>query len=190
MSSGPETPDAEGRPDEDWPVSNGVYHGESPKRGPVRSVTVAVIAVVAAAIGAGVALTIINWPTASPAAAAAPSASASPVPGTGNGGIGNGIAPGGGGTGGTRYVLLVGKVTAVSGSSITIGGNGPSVTASVTGSAKVTGRVSGISGVKVGDEVSAQLTETGTGGKMTVMSIQDPAGTLPTGLPTSISSGT
>jgi hypothetical protein len=63
------------------------------------------------------------------------------------------------------------------------------VTAVVTSSTKVTGRDSRISGVKVGDEVSAQLAETGTGGKMTVMSIQDPAGTLPTSLPTSISSG-
>jgi hypothetical protein len=84
-------------------------------------------------------------------------------------------------------MLLAGKVTAVTRTSITIGGNGPSVTAAVTSSTKITGRVSSISGIKVGDEVSAQLT--GTGGKLTVMSIQDPAGTLPTSLPTSISSG-
>lgn len=162
--------------------------GPEMRRSPVRSVTAAVIAVVAAAIGAGLALTIINWPSASPTAAAAPSASASPAPGTGNGSIGNGIALGGG-AGGTRYILLAGKVTAVSSTSITLGGSGPSVTAAVTSSTKVTGRVSSISGVKVSDEVSAQLTETGTGAKMTVMSIQDPAGTLPTSLPTSISSG-
>jgi hypothetical protein len=64
-------------------------------------------------------------------------------------------------------------VLAISGTSITIGGNGPSVTAAITGSTRVTGTVRGISGVKAGAEVSAQIT--GTSGHLTATAIQDPA---------------
>jgi hypothetical protein len=181
MTSGPDTPAGGDWPHGNWPVHQGPGPGV-PRRSPVRSVTAAVIAVLAAALGAGVALAIVNWPSASPTAAS--SASASPAPG---GGAGTGNAPGGGGSGGTRQMLLVGKVTAVSSTSITIGGNGQSVTAAVTGSARFTGRVSSISGVRVGDEVTAQLTA--TGGTIMVSSIQDPAGNLPASLPTSIPAG-
>jgi len=71
-------------------------------------------------------------------------------------------------------MILTGRVLAVSGTSITIGGEGPSVTAAVTRATKVTGTVRGIGGVKVGDEVSAQIT--GTASHLTAIAIQDPAG--------------
>jgi hypothetical protein len=66
-----------------------------------------------------------------------------------------------------------GKVTAVSATSITLGARGQHVTAAVTRATKVTGKVGGITGVKVGDLVSAQIT--GTDGKLTATAIQDPA---------------
>ena len=43
----------------------------------------------------------------------------------------------------------------------------------MTKATKVTGKVTSIGGVKVGDVVSASIT--GTNGKLTVTSIQDPA---------------
>jgi len=61
----------------------------------------------------------------------------------------------------------------VSATSITLGSPGRYVTAAVTPATKVTGNVSAISGVKVGDLVTAQLT--GTDGKLTATAIQDPA---------------
>jgi hypothetical protein len=59
---------------------------------------------------------------------------------------------------------------------------GHTVTAAVTGSTRVTGKVSGISGVKVGDQVSAQIVQ--NGGAASATAIQDPArppagGTVP-----------
>ena len=75
------------------------------------------------------------------------------------------------GHGGQPQLLLTGEVLAVSGTSITIGGNGPSVTAAVTRATKVTGTVRGIGGIKVGDEVSARIT--GSGHKLAVCAIQD-----------------
>jgi len=66
-----------------------------------------------------------------------------------------------------------GKVAAVSATSITLAAGGQRVTAAVTEATKVTGKVSSISGVKVGDMVTAQIT--GTGGRLTAVAIQDPA---------------
>jgi hypothetical protein len=54
------------------------------------------------------------------------------------------------------------------------------VTAAVTRATKVTGAVHGISGVKVGDEVSAQIT--GTASSLTATAIHDPAGNSSTSL--------
>jgi len=70
-------------------------------------------------------------------------------------------------------MLLTGRVLAVSGTSVTIGGAGPSVTAAVTSTTKVTGHVHGLSGIKVGDEVAAQIT--GTPSHLTITTLQDPA---------------
>ena len=61
----------------------------------------------------------------------------------------------------------------MTGTSITIGGPGHTVTAAVTGSTRITGKVSGISGIKVGDQVSAQIVQ--NGGAARASAIQDPA---------------
>ena len=71
------------------------------------------------------------------------------------------------------HAFLIGKVVKVSSTSITIGGPGRSITARVTSSTRITGKVSAISGIKVGDQVSAQITE--GNGSPTVAAIQYPA---------------
>jgi hypothetical protein len=94
---------------------------------------------------------------------------------------GGGAVPGGGAgaaPGGAGSLFLIGTVTAVSRTSITIGGPGHTVTAAVTGATRVTGKVSGITGIKVGDRVSAQVTHGSTGNVAVV--IADPA-RLPAG---------
>lgn len=164
-----------GRPDLPWPPP-----GQPGQPGPRddgrarHAILVAVIAVVAAAVGFLVVIAVRDV-SATPAAAngAAPSASATP----GNSG-GNQLPPGSTpgalpGSGQAEQVEIAGKVAAVSATSITLDGAGQQITATVTGATKVTGRVTSIAGVKPGDLVSAQLT--GTGGKLTATAIQDPA---------------
>src|ERR1019366_8762946 len=99
-------------------------------------------------------------------------------PGGGSQPGGNGALPGAG-PGGTAMIFMIGKVTAVSGTSITIGGPAHSITAAVTDSTRVTGKVSGIRGIKVGDQVSAQITQ--SGGRSSAIAIQDPAQPPPGG---------
>lgn len=82
-----------------------------------------------------------------------------------------GVPPGGGGPGASMFVI--GTVTAVSGTSITIGGQGHTITATVTHATRVTGKVAGLGGIKAGDRVSAQLTQ--EGGRVTAATIADPA---------------
>jgi hypothetical protein len=138
-----------------------------------------VVGVVAAAVGVAVGLAFVHWPGAAVAATpgASASASASPSGGSaGSGGSGGGLPalpPLSGNGNGEVQVSLIGKVVAVSGTSITLGGNGPSVKAAFTGSTKFGGKVTSPAGIKVGDEVSA--TVTGSSSKLTVASIQDPA---------------
>jgi hypothetical protein len=129
------------------------------------------VAVVAAAMGVTAGLLLVRGtPTADGAnqAATAPSASAP----AGGAGLPARPALSGEGNGQLR-LLLTGRVLAISGTSITIGGNGPSVTATITRSTKITGAVRGIGGVKAGAEVSAQIT--GISGHLTATAIQDPA---------------
>jgi hypothetical protein len=66
----------------------------------------------------------------------------------------------------------------VSATSITLDGGGQAITAAVTRATAITGKVTGISGIKVGDFVSALII--GANGKLTADSIQDPA-RLPSG---------
>lgn len=108
---------------------------------------------------------------ASTAGRVTPSASA---PALGGGGSGPQALPGLPGNGdGQLRILLTGRVLAVSGTSVTIGGAGPSVTAAVTSATKLTGRAHGIGGIKVGDEVAAQIS--GTPSHLVITSLQDPA---------------
>ena len=77
-----------------------------------------------------------------------------------------------GGSGVVTQMFLTGQVTAVSPTSITLAGNGPSITAAVTSQTKITGRVNSIAGIHVGDQVSAQILQ--SGGKTTATAIQYP----------------
>jgi len=100
----------------------------------------------------------------------------SAVPGGGvpGGGVpGGGPAAGGPGGGPAASMFVIGAVTAVNRTSITIGGPGHTVTAAVTGATRVTGKVAGVGGIKVGDQVSAQLTQ--AAGRVTAVTIADPA---------------
>ena len=146
-------------------------------RGPLASLIV--VAVLAAGAGAGLTIALTGQ-SGTPAAATStpgPGRTSGQVPGGASGGVPGG-APGGGQAG---QMLVIGTVTAVSPTSITIGGAGPSVIAAVTGSTRVTGRVHSISGIKVGDQVSAQLTQ--SGGRVTAVAIQYPAQQPGGGLP-------
>jgi hypothetical protein len=194
-----ESPDDEWPGDEspadDWPPDPPDPPPETGKRwghGGVPGFSVraaAAVAVLAAAAGVAVGLLLVRGtPAASPAGPATPGASAPGATAPGGTTPGGTTAPGGGGTNlpalpgpggngnGQMRIILTGRVLAVSATSITIGGNGPSVTAAVTGATKITGKARGIAGVKAGDQVAAQVG--GTPGHLTAIAIRDPAGTL------------
>jgi hypothetical protein len=180
--------------DEDEPgLAGGAWPGAwnppgpgRPARGSAgrRGLLFALTAVVAAAAGFGVVAVVVKDVTGSPAAASSTPSAAAPgrsspagVP-SGEPTAGTGLSPQAGGlpslpAGATLRLVVVGRVTAVSPTSITIGAGGNAVTAAVTRATTVTGKSDRIGGVKVGDLVSATIT--GGGGKLTAGSIQDPA---------------
>jgi hypothetical protein len=177
---------APGYPPGDPGYPPGGWHrggGNGARRGWLLALT----AVVAAAAGFGVVAVAFRDATGSPAVSATPSSSAPSTGGSGaapSGGAGNGtqLAPQGGvqspPPGATERLEIGGPVTAVSATSITLDGGGQAITAAVTRATTITGKVTGIGGIKVGDFVSASIT--GTSGKLTADSIQDPA-SLPSG---------
>ena len=134
------------------------------------------VAVVAAAAGVTAGFFLIRGaPVTSATAGARPSASA---PASSGSGADLPVQPGlpgnaGGNGNGQVQMLLTGRVLAVSATSVTIGGTGPSVTAAVTSATKITGSAHAIGGVKVGDEVAAQIT--GTPSHLVTITLQDPA---------------
>jgi hypothetical protein len=155
-----------------------------------RALPFAVTALVAGATAFGVVTVAVHGAAAIPTAANSTPSSGPPSGGTpsagppaGGSGGGTQLAPNAGGavpsvpSGATLRVEIGGPVTAVSATSITLGGGGREVTAAVTTATKVTGKVTSIGGVKVGDVVSATIT--GTNGKLTATSIQDPASLPP-----------
>ena len=154
-TAGSETP-GEAWPPGAWPpgAGRGRGHGGAPGFSVRAAAAVAMLAA-AAGVAAGFFL-VRGTPAASVADRATPSASAPSA-----------SAPS------ALEVILTGRVLAVSATSITIGGAGPSVTAAVTGATKITGTARGIGGVKVGDEISARLT--GTASHLAATAIQDPA---------------
>jgi len=165
-----------------WPA--GGYPPPPPSGLRRRPVVLIVTAVVAAAAGFGVVAAAMHDVTGSPATASATpdnGSSGTGSLGTGSPGGGQSLLPpqsGGGsiptpGPGEKLQLQLGGRVTAVSAASITVGAGGQSVTAIVTRATKVSGKVSSIAGIKVGDMVSATIT--GTDGKLTTDTIQDPA---------------
>jgi hypothetical protein len=143
----------------------------------------AVVAIAAAAAGVAIGLAFVRSAASHASAASSPAASPSPAgpasaagpAGSGSNGGLPGLAPLSGNGSGTLQLSVVGTVQAVSSHSITLGGNGPSVTAAITGATKFTGSVTRVSGIKVGSEAVA--TVTGTGSSLTVAAIQDPAAT-------------
>jgi hypothetical protein len=174
---------APGYPPAGYPGPSGGLHrggGDRARRGLLLALT----AVVAAAAGFGLVTVALRDASASPAAASPTPGSSTPGAG-GSGaspstGAGNGtrLNPQGSGipslpAGATLRLEIGGPVTAVSATSITIGGGERAITAAVTRATTVTGKVAGIGDVKVGDVVSATITE--TNGKLTATSIQDPA---------------
>ena len=187
--------DAEDERDPDWPddwpdsgddppwraaIPAAYGRDGGPGRSGLRPLALTIVAVVALGAGAGVALAITKGLDHSPSPSAAPSTQPSAVaPGGSSGGgtipggsSGGGTIPGGSGAVGEMFVA--GPVTAVSSTSITIGGPNHTVTAAITSSTRITGKVTSIGGIKVGDQVSAQITES-NGGQPTVAAIQDPA---------------
>jgi hypothetical protein len=204
-SSGPAGPGSDDWPDDLWPgdddspsgpggpTGGGAAGGPQappprPAGGPedrlpgrrFRPALLLVIALLAAAAGAGIVLAVngLSGPSGvSPGPAGQPS-SLTPVAPGGNGQPSGGALPGTG-SGGTGTLFVIGKVTAVSSRSITIGGAAHTVTAAVTSSTRVTGKVSSVGAVKVGDQVSAQITQ--NGGGATATAIQDPAQSPPGG---------
>jgi len=202
QSSGPAGPGSDQWPDGLWPDDDddGAQLGAGaapsmppgwpdggPRRGRLSPANLAVVAVVAVVIGAGIALAVQVF-SGSPAASAPSSSQPSLGPGQQSGGN---IQPGQGGgqpgqsggfpggQAGTARAFIVGTVLKVSATSITIGGPGHTITAAVTGSTRVSGKVTAIGGLKVGDHVSAQISETSSG-KGTAVAIQYPA-QLPAG---------
>jgi hypothetical protein len=137
--------------------------------------------VAAAAAVIGLILVLAFVPGSSSAAATSDPAVSSPAPtatyaGGGGGGDGGTLAPLPPltGNGGGLSLMLMGTVAKISDTSITLAGNGPSVTAAINGSIRMSGSVSGVSGIKVGDQVSVQLTGKSSS-SLVATTIQDPA---------------
>jgi hypothetical protein len=159
------------RPETPWPPPG----GEPPRRLRRRYLAALILTAVLAAGAGYLVVTAVRDVTGSPAAASPSASPPAAAPGNSSGG---GAAPNGGaiptpGPGQQLRLQIAGKVTAVSAASITLTSGSQQVTAAVTTSTRVTGRVTSIGGVKTGDLVSAQIT--GSNGKLTAAAIQDPA---------------
>ncbi len=163
--------DEEDEPGPPWPGPPGTAHGEPPRRRLVRPLAVAAVAVVALGAGAGIAAAVAQGISSSPSPSSTPGNSP-PVTAPGGSG-GNGLFPGDAGRGEVGQLLIGGQVAAVSSTSITITAASHTVTAAVTSATRVTGKVTSIGSIKVGDHVSAQITE--SDGQGTATAIQDPA---------------
>jgi hypothetical protein len=153
-----------------WPGTGG-----TPRARWLRPGVLAAVIIAGAVAGAVVAAAVLH-DSSGPAASGQPPALSQQSPGgngapAGGGTVPGGALPGGGGSGTGMFVI--GTVTAVSGTSITIGGPGHTIAATVTSATRVSGKVAGLGGIKVGDHVSAQLTQ--DGGRVTAVAIADPA---------------
>ena len=174
-----EWPDDEDQPDDyvtgvPWPAAPvprpaGPAPGIGPGTRLRRVLGPLAVAVLAAALGAGLVLAF-TGSSGGPSAAGSPGRSPRSLAPGGAAGPGQrgGVLPGGG----AATLFLIGTVTAVSSTSITIAGAGPTVTVAVTPSTRVSGRVTSISGIKVGDQVSALITQ--NGGRATAIAIGCP----------------
>lgn len=169
-----EDEEAGGRPGLPWPAGDPPPPPAPPSQRMRKGLLLVATALIAAAAGFLV-VTAVHDLSANPASASgSPTSSPQSEPPSEGAGSGTGPPPiPSTGPGQTLRLEIGGKVTAVSATSITLEGQGQSVTAIVTKATTVTGKVATIAGIKVGDQVSAQLT--GTNGKLTAIAIQDPA---------------
>ncbi len=146
------------------------WPGPDRRRRLLRLITMTAVALAAGLAGAGAVALAARDSRGVPATAASPGSRPSwlnPAP-PGSGGV----LPGPG-SGVPATVFVIGRVTSVTNAALTITGPGRQITASFTGSTRVTGSTSGEGGIKVGDLVSAELTR--RGGRITAIAIQDPA---------------
>ena len=142
------------QPEPPWPrPAEQSYRDAPPRRSPaLRGVPLVLTAVIAAVAGF-LAVIAVRDLSARPAAAnsvapaGVPGADTVPTPGRGQ----------------TLQLEMGGKVTAVSATSITVAGPDHQVTAAVTSATKVSGRVSGIGGVKAGDNQNGTAPGAGDG---------------------------
>jgi hypothetical protein len=175
--------DDEDRPDLPWPPAVPPPYPEPPGRSRTSKIILLTLTAAVAAAAGYLVVTAIRDVSASPATASATPSTAPTSPEQGGlptGGSGNSNGNGGGalpipstGPGETLHLEIGGTVSAVTPTSITLGAHGQSVTAAVTKSTTITGKVHAISGIKAGDLVSAQIVS--TDGKLTATAIQDPA---------------
>jgi hypothetical protein len=169
-----EDEEAGGQPDLPWPAADPPPPPKPPGQRTRKGLLLVATAMIAAAAGFLV-VTAVHDVSANPASASG-SPTSSPQGEPPSAGTGNGTGPlpvPSTGPGQTLRLEVGGKVTAVSATSITLGAHGQSVTAAVTKATTITGKVTSIGGIKVGDLVSAQIT--GTNGKLAAIAIQDPA---------------
>ena len=162
----------------EWPPP-GRASPPPPRRGS-HSLTVAAVAIAAVVAGVVAAVLVIGVLSGSPSAptgSAGPAPSGSPAQGAQGGGAAGGGPVTGGDGGGGGELFFGGKVTAISATSITLTAQGHTFTAAITSSTKFTG-VSGPSGIKVGDEVAAQITGYDSAHPV-VTGIQDPPAGFP-----------
>lgn len=132
------------------------------------------IAVVAPAVAIGLLLVLAFAGTPSSTAASSDPTGGDPAPAqtyAAGGGLGT-LPPLSGNGGGLTY-MLNGRVAAISSTSITLAGNGPSVKAAIDGSTRVSGNVTEVSGIKVGDQVTAQVSGQSST-SLVASAIQDP----------------
>ena len=162
------------QPEPPWPPAGlQPYRDAPPRRWPARYGVTLVLTAVIAAVAGFLAVIAVRDLSARPAAASSVAPAGAPAPSAGAPASGGPAPATGPGRGQAIRLEMGGKVTAVSATSITVAGPGHQLTAAVTSATKVSGRVSGIRGVKTGDLVSVQAT--GTGGELTATAIQDPA---------------
>jgi hypothetical protein len=145
---------------EDGSVRRAMFGRNSPR------LTIAV-ALVAAVLGVVAGLALVRSPSASPSATGASSGPSQ------DGGGNGGLPPLQGNGNGTLQMQVTGTVTAVSTTSITVGGDDGSITARFTATTKFGGQVHDPAGIKDGDQVA--VVAAGTPYRLTVTSIQDPA---------------
>lgn len=171
--------------DDDWPEYDPVAaqqlylgttppHGRRPGRRGLLGLMMTAAVAIAAGIGGSLAVKDLIAGSSTPPAAQSGQPNGSQPngsqPSTGQGG--NPVGQGGQPPGTSEAMVVGGKVGAVSPRSITINAGPESITARVTASTRFSGKVTAISGVRVGDFVLAQIAL--RNGVNSLVALQDP----------------